>query len=206
VFNQIKRYVKNTHAPTHDTYTLKIRHIFHLERPVEAQQFEEFKDMKNQQLLWHGSRATNFLGILSQGLRIAPPEAPTTGYMFGKGIYFADMVSKSANYCHASVSNPHGCLILCQVALGKCSKLKAANNAIARPPKPYNSTKGLGGTAPDPTQSEIEAGSKTKCSIPLGKCKSTGITDSELLYNEFVVYNEGQCMMRYLVMFDFKFK
>jgi poly [ADP-ribose] polymerase len=36
---------------------------------------------------------------LSQGLRIAPPEAPVTGYMFGKGIYFADMVSKSANYC-----------------------------------------------------------------------------------------------------------
>lgn len=31
-----------------------------------------------------GSRLTNFMGILSQGLRIAPPEAPATGYMFGK--------------------------------------------------------------------------------------------------------------------------
>jgi hypothetical protein len=30
----------------------------------------------NRQLLWHGSRTTNYLGILSQGLRIAPPEAP----------------------------------------------------------------------------------------------------------------------------------
>jgi hypothetical protein len=39
-----------------------------------------------------------FAGILSQGLRIAPPEAPSIGYMFGKGVYFADMVSKSANY------------------------------------------------------------------------------------------------------------
>jgi poly [ADP-ribose] polymerase 2/3/4 len=28
-----------------------------------------------------GSRLTNFVGILSQGLRIAPPEAPITGYM-----------------------------------------------------------------------------------------------------------------------------
>jgi len=36
-------------------------------------------------LLWHGSRTTNFAGILTQGLRIAPPEAPVTGYMFGKG-------------------------------------------------------------------------------------------------------------------------
>ena len=32
-------------------------------------------------LLWHGSRLTNWVGILSQGLRIAPPEAPVTGYM-----------------------------------------------------------------------------------------------------------------------------
>ena len=31
------------------------------------------------------------VGILSQGLRIAPPEAPVTGYMFGKGVYFADV-------------------------------------------------------------------------------------------------------------------
>jgi len=35
----------------------------------------------------------------TQGLRIAPKEAPVTGYMFGKGVYFADMSSKSANYC-----------------------------------------------------------------------------------------------------------
>jgi poly [ADP-ribose] polymerase len=51
-------------------------------------------------------------------LRIAPPEAPVTGYMFGKGIYFADMVSKSANYCCTSPSNPVGLMLLCEVALG----------------------------------------------------------------------------------------
>ena len=38
--------------------------------------------------------------------------------MFGKGIYFADVVSKSANYCHASKANPFGCLLLCEVSLG----------------------------------------------------------------------------------------
>ena len=45
---------------------------------------------------------------LIQGLRIAPPEAPVTGYMFGKGIYFADMVSKSANYCCTNRTNNNG--------------------------------------------------------------------------------------------------
>ena len=67
-------------------------------------------------LLWHGSRVSNWYGILSRGLRIAPPEAPSTGYMFGKGVYFADMSSKSANYCFASKQKDVGYLMLCEVS------------------------------------------------------------------------------------------
>lgn len=51
------------------------------------------------------------------GLRIAPPEAPVTGYMFGKGVYFADMFSKSANYCCANHLSTSGVLLLCEVVL-----------------------------------------------------------------------------------------
>jgi hypothetical protein len=36
----------------------------------------------------------------------------------GKGVYFADMVSKSANYCCTSRSSNTGVLLLCDVALG----------------------------------------------------------------------------------------
>ncbi len=59
----------------------------------------------NNMLLWHGSRLSNFVGILSQGLRIAPPEAPVSGYLFGKGIYLADMAEKSINYCRSHGSD-----------------------------------------------------------------------------------------------------
>lgn len=38
--------------------------------------------------------------------------------MFGKGLYFADMVSKSANYCHTSQADPVGLILLGEVALG----------------------------------------------------------------------------------------
>lgn len=34
------------------------------------------------------------MSILRNGVRIAPPEAPLTGAMFGKGIYMADCASK----------------------------------------------------------------------------------------------------------------
>lgn len=105
------RYVENTHATTHNAYKLEIDTIYSVYSPTEEERFRT--DIGNKQLLWHGSRLTNFVGILSQGIRIAPPEAPVTGYMFGKGVYFADVVSKSANYCYASKANPVGCVMLC---------------------------------------------------------------------------------------------
>ena len=37
---------------------------------------------------------------------------------FGKGVYFADMVSKSANYCSTSHDSNIACMLLCEVALG----------------------------------------------------------------------------------------
>lgn len=50
--------------------------LFTVQREGEAKRFKPFKKLHNRKLLWHGSRVTNFAGILSQGLRIAPPEAP----------------------------------------------------------------------------------------------------------------------------------
>ncbi|XP_048503213.2 poly [ADP-ribose] polymerase 1-like [Beta vulgaris subsp. vulgaris] len=98
-------------------------------------------------LLWHGSRLTNFVGILSQGLRIAPPEAPATGYMFGKGVYFADLVSKSAQYCYTDRKNHVGLMLLSEVALGQVHELKKAQY-MEKPPRGKHSTKGLGKKVP----------------------------------------------------------
>jgi hypothetical protein len=49
-----------------------------VQRETETQAWNKsgFNKLKDGErlLLWHGSRSTNFAGILSQGLRIAPPE------------------------------------------------------------------------------------------------------------------------------------
>lgn len=107
-FKNLEAYVKKTQGKTHHM-NLKVEEIFRVTRSVEEEHWQNAGWDKlasdNRHLLWHGSRTTNFAGILSQGLRIAPPEAPVNGYMFGKGIYLADIVSKSANYCCAGVSS-----------------------------------------------------------------------------------------------------
>jgi poly [ADP-ribose] polymerase len=97
-------------------------------------------------LLWHGSRLSNFVGILSQGLRIAPPEAPASGYLFGKGVYFADMASKSACYCYPT--NNIALILLCDVALGNWRELYSSDHNAANLPKGSHSTKCVGQTAP----------------------------------------------------------
>ena len=75
-FLRIEQYMIKTHAKTHDQYTLKLRDLFKTSRQGESVRTKKFQQLDNHQLLWHGSRTTNFAGILSQGLRIAPPEAP----------------------------------------------------------------------------------------------------------------------------------
>uniref|UniRef100_A0A674ATG4 Poly [ADP-ribose] polymerase n=1 Tax=Salmo trutta TaxID=8032 RepID=A0A674ATG4_SALTR len=175
--------------------------IFKIVREGEYQKYRPFQDLPNRQLLWHGSRATNYAGILSQGLRIAPPEAPVTGYMFGKGVYFADMVSKSANYCHTSQSDPTGLLLLGEVALGNMHELKKASH-ITKLPKGKHSVKGLGRNAPDPSATVTLDGVQ----VPLGKGTNTNIDDTSLLYNEYIVYDVAQVNLKYLLKIKFNYQ
>lgn len=64
----------------------------------------------HRRLLWHGSPTTNFVGILSKGLRMhARPGAAF-------GIYHADMSTMSQSYCR--VTNGDAFMLLNEVELG----------------------------------------------------------------------------------------
>uniref|UniRef100_A0A673JDY5 Poly [ADP-ribose] polymerase n=1 Tax=Sinocyclocheilus rhinocerous TaxID=307959 RepID=A0A673JDY5_9TELE len=198
----IEKYLQSTHAPTHSDYTMTILDIFALEREGEKDNF--CSEMENKMLLWHGSRLLNWVGILSQGLRVAPPEAPVTGYMFGKGIYFADMSSKSANYCFANQKNNQGLLLLSEVALGNSNELLDADYSADQLPSGKHSTKGLGQTAPDPNNYVALDG----VTVPMGPSVKTGVGQKggyTLLYNEYIVYNPAQIQMKYLLRVQFNF-
>lgn len=72
--------------------------------------------MTNKLLLWHGSGIGNFVGIISSGMRITPG----AGGLFGRGLYFADMIAKSQGYC--SVEKNTALAVLCEVALGNMNE------------------------------------------------------------------------------------
>ncbi|XP_047060524.1 poly [ADP-ribose] polymerase 2-A-like isoform X2 [Lolium rigidum] len=202
-YSMIKTYLANTHGKTHSGYTIDVLQMFKVSRYGETERFQKYASAGNRMLLWHGSRLSNWAGIFSQGLRIAPPEAPVTGYMFGKGVYFADMFSKSANYCYASETSRSGVLLLCEVALGDMNELLTADYNANDLPKGKLSTKGVGQMAPNIAESKITDDGVV---VPLGKPKEEPSKRGSLLYNEYIVYNIDQIRMRYVLHVSFNFK
>jgi poly [ADP-ribose] polymerase len=205
-FQELAAYLVNTRGATHGV-TYQVENIFRIERNGELDRFQKsrFSSIKSdRRLLWHGSRATNFGGILSQGLRIAPPEAPHAGYMFGKGIYLADMSSKSANYCYAYNSGGHALLLLCEAELGK-PMYELTNASYEAQEDAYNngcvSTWGKGMTGP---QKWKDAGcvhpSLAGVQMPDTQFlpADTNVRGAYLQYNEYIAYDIAQVRLRYL--------
>ena len=198
----VQRYITNTHASSHTQYKLVLEDLFTLDKESSNNSFR--KDVGNVWLLWHGSRLTNYVGILSQGLRIAPPEAPVTGYMFGKGVYFADMVSKSANYCCTNPTNNTGLMLLCEVALGDMNEKTQADYYANLLPPGKSSTKGVGKTAPGST--ETMNGVVVPTGLPHAVDHSSKTMALSLLYNEFIVYDINQIRLKYLIRLKFDYR
>ena len=154
---------------------------------------KKFKDFGNKKLLWHGSRITNFVGILSQGLRIAPPEAPSSGYLYGKGVYFADMSQKSSCYCYPV--NNIALILLGEVSLGEEDKRKNIDfNLPSTMNKNANSIHALGRLEPSDGVTIDD-----NVYVPNGDAK---INEKNSLcndYAEYIVYNVDQIRLRYLL-------
>ncbi|CAI5728877.1 unnamed protein product [Hyaloperonospora brassicae] len=175
-----------------------ISNVFEVERRGESERFDDLMkerpDLRATQthLLWHGTKRTNLLGILSQGLRVAPPEAPHHGYACGKGLYFANVVEKSLGYCGTPyalpVLNKEGnvgenmtkthevhYMLLCEVALGKSTELATAAAWTSFDSMHHgriDSVKALATHLPDPRHEVVSP--KCGAKLHLGRVKKVG--------------------------------
>eukprot|EP01106_Pelomyxa_sp_JSP_P008667 TRINITY_DN2412_c0_g1_i2.p1 TRINITY_DN2412_c0_g1~~TRINITY_DN2412_c0_g1_i2.p1 ORF type:complete len:248 (+),score=52.45 TRINITY_DN2412_c0_g1_i2:121-864(+) len=189
-WNLIQKYLTNTHP--RGTPTIKT--IYRVEREGEAARFEPSKALGNRKLLWHGSRLTNFVGIISQGLRIAPPEAPVSGYRFGKGLYFADIAGLASRYCR-SAGAPDFLMLLVDVSLGKTADLY--RDEYMEKAKPgSDSTKALGTQEPDPKE-DVDLGDG--CKVPCGPIVDSGFKNTSCQEHQYIVYTVSQAHIRYLL-------
>ena len=169
---------------------LSLIKAYELNRHGESQKFEDFG---NKKLLWHGSRITNFVGILSQGLRIAPPEAPSSGYLYGKGVYFADMAKKSSYYCYPV--NNIALILLGEVSLGKEDERDNTDYNLPKTMKnKTNSVHAIGRLEPSEGEFIDE-----DVFVPNGSVKINEKNSYCSDFSEFIVYNVNQIKLRYLL-------
>lgn len=146
--------------------------------------FDELIAQKTNQkteLFWHGSRNENWLSILKGGLVLRPANAVITGKMFGYGLYFADKFRKSLNYTSlrgsywANGRHDQGFLALYDVHVGEQYHIQKHESWC------YELT--------EPKLKE------------LGKNYDSLFAEggADLVNNEYIVYNQAQCTVRYLV-------
>ena len=115
-FDYIYNYLYSTGAE-HE----KIKSVYKI---IQSNQDKIFnlKNYQNRFIFCHGTKAENIIGILSQGLKIAPVQAKYTGSAYGNGIYLSDYFSFSLPYCYSrnkiSISNTKVFMLLVEVAVG----------------------------------------------------------------------------------------
>ena len=203
-FETLQKYINNTSGQD------QIINIFRVTRKGETERINEFKELANHYLLFHGTKIFNLIGIFSNGLKIAPPEAPMTGYLYGKGIYLADMYRKSINYCDTikDRSNPntiktYSYILLCEAALGEIFEAKKTELDVDKLPflkNGYNSLKSMSFSGPDLSKNFI---CNNGIIIPLGNivnyCKDNINNVMMTSEPEYVVYNTAQVKIRYII-------
>lgn len=135
---------------------------------------------KTKKLFWHGSRNENWWSIIESGLILRPTNAVITGKMFGYGVYFADRARKSLGYTSlrgsywARGSANKGFMSLYVVHLGRALELTRHQSWC------YDLNK----------QNLRRRGDYDSLFARGG---------ADLRNNEFIVYDDAQCTIKYLV-------
>lgn len=162
----------NNHACSH----LRVKTVYGVRIATEESAFEsKGKAIGNVKKLWHGTRASNVLSILKQGLVIPPASSPhCTGRMFGNGLYFSDQSTKSLNYAYGywGGSRDNNCfMFLASVAMGReYVPTDGFQGGHFKPPQGYDST--------------------------FAKANYSGVQN-----NEMIVYRTFQASLKYLIEF-----
>lgn len=174
---RIRDFYRKTNKSVHACSHLDVKTVYSVDINTVNSAFDkDGAKMKNVWELWHGTRASNLLSILKGGLIIPPSSASNvTGRLYGDGLYFSDMSTKSLNYAYGAWGGgprDNNCfMFLCSVAMGSF----------------YNPNRG----------------SYTSTRYPVKGHESTfAKAGSGVMNNEMIVYRLGQARLNRLVEFS----
>lgn len=172
-FKEMKDYVEKSQLKTKH---IRVKNLFKVKRPNEWAAFDS--KVGNERMLFHGSRISNWVGLLSRGI-LLPKIVVTMGVnrtdagWLGHGIYFGDAACTSMNYTTPGRKKTR-IMVISRVGLGKMKEFTKITYGLSEPPKGYDSCHGV----------------RNK------KGKTSQFYD-----DEYVIYHTPQQRMEYLVEF-----
>lgn len=176
VINKITRlYEKSKKTMHRDVHRLRVKDAYAVKIANMEAAFNRVKDkIGNIMQLWHGTKASNLLSILRQGLVIPPSSSGhCTGRMYGDGVYFSCISTKALNYATnfwgGGGKIDRTFMFLADVAMGK----------------PYIAGSGWGSNYP-----------RRGTDSTWAKGGQSGVINDEM-----IVYKLNQCNLVYLVEF-----
>ena len=170
-----------------DTSSLrKFKRAWSVTNPEIDQKFSSYmkkNNIKKTRELFHGSRSENWWSILTTKLLLQPSNVVKSGAMFGRGIYFADKADKSMGYTsirdsrHAAGKSDKGYLAIYEVATGHEYDVKIWKSSMT-----------------DFNESSFIREHKDCNSLHA----HAGVN---LINDEYIVYNENACRIKYFLEF-----
>lgn len=170
-----------------DTSSLrKFKRAWSVNNPEIDQKFSSYmkkNNIKKTRELFHGSRSENWWSILTTKLLLQPSNVVKSGAMFGRGIYFADKADKSMGYTsirdsrHAAGKSDKGYLAIYEVATGHEYDVKIWKSSMT-----------------DLNESLFIREHKDCNSLHA----HAGVN---LINDEYIVYNENACRIKYFLEF-----
>jgi poly [ADP-ribose] polymerase 2/3/4 len=179
ILSHVKHLYQSTRKSMHQSNNLSVQTVY----AVTIKNMKDGYDkhgakMSNIWQLWHGTKASNLLSIMRQGLIIpSSSSGHVTGRMYSDGVYFSDISTKALNYATnywgGGGNTDKTFMFLADVAMG--------NYHIAK-------------------------SSWTKYPIPgsdstWAKGRDKGGVNSGVVNDEMIVYRLDQCNLVYLVEF-----
>jgi len=175
-FKRIDRKYRDSKGNHYDVQSYFPVAVWAVEMVDAAAAFDKYgKPLGNVQELFHGTKGSSVISILSKNLIIPPASSPyVTGRLFGNGVYFSDMGTKSIRYATGAWSS-YGTtervfMFIAQVACGKQHTPNGYQSGNYRLPSGYDSC--------------------------FAKAGMSGVQ-----HNEQIVYNTAQVNLRYLIEF-----
>ncbi|CAL8102540.1 unnamed protein product [Calicophoron daubneyi] len=184
----VSEYFKNTGQPQ-----FKLINVWKCSREGESSRFAKFASIDNHKLLWHGTSMGVIAAILKTGLRIMPH----SGGLVGRGLYFASQAAKSECYVRGDAENHH-IMFLNEVIIGKEHHIYRPDSSLVSPPEGFNSVVAVGTLESDPKSWKKIKMDGYEVTAHYSKAVKNN-EPSSFSYSEFVIYNEAQCRLRYVV-------